>query len=149
MAPGTMGIMTSVGVFVCLFVGIGASLEDAYYQFSAAFEKLLQIYLEIAKFVLGMAAGGIVVVVSATIFRSTEPAKSLPPRYASPLAVLLLTIFYGVLAMVFLARSWEVWKRDKNSYTRWRYARNQALGFSAIGCFCLGYGWLVMAAVRG
>ena len=50
--------MAGVGVFLALFVGIGAKLEDARYQFSPNFDKLLQIYLDVIKFVLTMAAGG-------------------------------------------------------------------------------------------
>jgi hypothetical protein len=34
------------------------------------------------------------------------------------------------------------------SYTRFKYSRNQALGFSALGCFCIGYAWLVVDATR-
>jgi hypothetical protein len=149
MIPGTIGVGAGIGVFICLFLGIGAKLEDARFQFSPSFDKLLQIYLDVVKFILTMAGGGIVLVVSATIFRSDKPATPLPPRFASPLAILAFTILYGVLFMAFLARSYEISKRDSNVYTRWRYARNQALGFSAIICFCLGYGWLVVAAVMG
>jgi hypothetical protein len=149
MFPGIPGIAVGVGVFIALFVIVWLRLEDASYQFSKEFDKLLQIYLDITKFILTMAGGGIVLVVSATIFRSNEPVQPLPPHYASPLAVLALTILYGVLFMVFEARDYEISKRSKDLYTRWPYARNQALGYSAIICFCLGYGWLVIAAVRG
>jgi hypothetical protein len=146
---GTAGIAVGVGVFTFLFIASWVSLEDALYQFSDEFEKQVAIYLDIMKFVLSMAGAGIVLVVSATIFRSSDPAKPLPPRYASPLAILALTILYGVLFMIFLARDYEVSKRGEDLYNRWRYARNKALGFSTIMCFCLGYGWLVIAAVMG
>ena len=149
MFPGIAGASSGVGVFVCLLAAIWARLEDARYQFATDFDKQLQIYLDITKFILTMAGGGIVLVVSATIFRSSAPVRPLPAPYVSPLAVLALTVLYGVLFMVFEARDYEKSKRSKDLYTRWPYARNQALGYSAIVCFCLGYGWLVVAAVRG
>ena len=108
MAPGILGITVGTGVFICLFIGIGAALEGARYQFSQDFEKLLAIYLDVTKFILSMAAGGIVLVVSATIFRLSGTTTPLPPRLASPLAILVLTILYGVLFMVLLARSYEI-----------------------------------------
>jgi len=149
MFPGIFGIAIGLGVFIALFAIAWARLEDACYQFSKDFDKLLQIYLDIIKFILTMAGGGIVLVVSATIFRSSDPTRPLPAHYVSPLAVLVLTILYGVLFMIFEARDYEISKRNTDLYTRWPYARNQALGYSAITCFCLGYGWLVVAAVRG
>jgi Na+/H+-dicarboxylate symporter len=149
MFPGIAGIAVGLGVFLALFVIAWSRLEDASYQFSKEFDKLLQIYLDITKFILTMAGGGIVLVVSATIFRSGDPPRPLPARYVSPLAVLVLTIFYGVLFMICEARDYEISKRSTDLYTRLSYARNQAFGYSTVVCFCLGYGWLVVAAVRG
>jgi hypothetical protein len=132
MPRGTIGVTAGVAVFICLLVGKGISLEDARFQFAKDFDKQLQVYLDITKFILTMAGGGIVLVVSATIFRSSGERTSLPQQYASPLAILALTILYGVLFMACLARDYEKSKRSTDLYTRWPYAKNQALGYSAI-----------------
>jgi len=51
---------------------------------------------------------------------------------------------YGVLFMVMRIFNYEEFLHH-NNYTRTRYVRNQALGFSALVCFCLGYLWLVFS----
>jgi hypothetical protein len=59
------------------------------------FDKLLPIFLDIAKFVVGLAAGGIVLVISSTALSAT---RKLPLSYASPLAILagaFFTAFYS------------------------------------------------------
>jgi len=37
---------------------------------------------------------------------------------------------------------------DKKTYTRFKYARNHALGFGALICFCAGYLWLIVIVTR-
>ena len=71
MFPGIDALTTGVVVFLCLLVGIGKSLGDYSFQFAQEFDKQLQIYLEIAKFIVTH-------VVSATIFRSSDPIRPLP-----------------------------------------------------------------------
>jgi hypothetical protein len=61
-----------------------------------------------------------------------------------------MSIIYGVLFMTLLVLNYEHHRHNpaSNSYTRLKYARNQALGFSALSCFCIGYAWLVVSATR-
>jgi hypothetical protein len=61
-----------------------------------------------------------------------------------------MSIIYTVLFMIFLVLNYENHRNHPNSncYTRFKYTRNQAFGFSALACFCLGYTWLVVAATR-
>jgi len=55
-----------------------------------AFEKILAIYLDIAKFILGLAAGGIVLVIGSSALGQT---KKLPSAYAAALFLLAMSIF--------------------------------------------------------
>jgi hypothetical protein len=70
----------------------------------------------------------------------------LPWFYASALVLLALCVLCGVLFMVLLEYHSEVFLHG-NAYTRFQYIRNQALGFSALACFCAGCSWLVVAIV--
>jgi hypothetical protein len=150
--PGSLGIAVSVGAFLILLFVFNRVTPEGPFDFGKDFQTQLAVYLDIAKFVLGLAAGGIVLIVSASTLRinAVVPGASpprLPQAYASPMATLAMTIFYGVLFMAFLAYDFDVAKIDPNSYTRWKYVKNQTLGFSTLACFCIGYIWLVFAAV--
>ena len=110
------------------------------------FDKILEFYVDLAKFVVGLAAGAIVLVIGSSVFGAS---KHLPEAFASPLLLLALSILCGLIFMVFLVFNYEAFKHDPRSYTRFRYVRNQAFGFAGLVSFCAGYGWLIMAAVRG
>lgn len=138
-----------VGVFVALFVLAWLASPAPAFQFERAdgeFEKLLAAYLDVAKFIISLAAGGIVLVISSSALAS---AKKLPMAFASPLFLLAMSVFYGIIFMPFLVLNYESFKQRTSPYTRFKYVRNQALGFSALACFCIGYGWLIWAAVTG
>jgi len=148
--PGWLGIVVSIVVFFAMWF-LASSATDGkktfrFEQSAGEFEKMLAVYLDITKFILTLAAGGIVLIISSTALGS---GKQLPPQYASPLFILAMSIFYGILFMPFLALNYETYKHDPDSYSRPAYIRNQALGFAALACFCLGYAWLIVAAVRG
>ena len=100
-------------------------------------------YLDLAKFILGLAAGSIVLLVGSSAFHSNG---RLPEAFASPLFLLGLSIVYGILFMLFLVFNYEHLPSRGwfSSYTRFRYARNQALGFGSLSCFCVGYAWLIL-----
>lgn len=147
--PGWQGI--AVGVAVFLIIGIVVFKRTATFksftfeQADGGFEKILDQYLDVAKFILTLAAGGIVLVISSTALGS---ARKLPPGYASPLFVLVVSIFCGVLFMPLLVLDYEAFKHNKLCYTRARYVRNQTLGITSLACFCLGYAWLIFTAAR-
>jgi hypothetical protein len=112
-------------------------------------KRLLPMYLDIAKFVLGLAAGSIVLLVGSLNFNQAHarPLKS----FASPLFLVAMSIIYGVLFMIMLVLSYEHHLHhpdDPHSYTRFQYTRNQSLGFSALACFCISYIWLIAAATE-
>jgi hypothetical protein len=146
---GWQGIAVSMVIFSLMWAIVSRGTRGNSFVFERTpndFEKLLIVFLDIATFILTLAGGGIVLVISSTALGS---AKKLPPNYASPLFLLVMSMFYGILFMPLLALSYEAYKHDGDSYTRVAYIRNQTLAFSALACFCLGYGWLIVAAVRG
>lgn len=57
---------------------------------------------------------------------------------------------YGILFMVLEVFNYEAYRHhpDKKTYTRFKYARNHALGFGALICFCAGYLWLIVIVTR-
>jgi hypothetical protein len=155
--PGFYGIVAGVCLFPVLWLigWLGATgnisrtgPEEEAFHFDAqgrrgAFTTMLANYLDIAKVVLGLASGSIVLLVSSAAFHSDG---RLPPSFASPLFLLALSILYGVLFMALMMLDYENYQHhpQDNTYTRPKYARNQALGFSALLCFCVGYAWLIV-----
>jgi len=105
-----------------------------------AFEKLLAHYLDIAKVLIGLASGSIVLLVGSASFRS---AGRLPISFASPLSLLALSILYAVFFMVFEIMNYEDFRHRTRLYTRVKYSRNIGLGFGSLLCFCVGYMWLI------
>ena len=111
---------------------------------TGAFEKMLANYLDIAKVVIGLASGSIVLLVGSASFRSTG---HLPASYASPLCLLTLSILYAVLFMVFEMLNYEDYRHKTKRYSRFKYSRNLGLGFGGLVCFCVGYMWLILIVV--
>lgn len=112
--------------------------------------NLLHVYLDIAKTVLGLAAGSIVLLVGAMNFSPAGARHSLT-AFASPLFLVAMSIIYGVLFMILLVLSYEHHLHHPNepgAYTVLRFSRNQSLGFSALVCFCISYIWLIFDATR-
>jgi len=108
----------------------------------AAFEKFLAMYLDIAKLVISLASGSIVLLAGSSAFRSQA---NLPSFLASPLFLLAESILYGILFMVFLTIDYEGYRHSPTGYyTRFRYSRNEALGFSGFFCFL----WLIVVVTR-
>ena len=137
MFPGMLGIAIGLLLFVAIFLlGWLAAANDefTFEQKDGDFDKLLTAYLDIVKFTVSLAAGGIVLVISSTALAST---RKLPPVFASPLFLLAMSVFYGILFMPLLVLDYEAFKHKTRPYTKLRYSRNQALGFSALACFCM------------
>jgi hypothetical protein len=107
--PGFAGIVVAVCGFAfiwgltAILVGKGPFNMDAHEE-KGAFEPLLSNYLDIAKFVLGIASGSIVLLVGSSAFHGD---RGLPTSFASPLFVLAFCILYGVLFMFSLMFDYE------------------------------------------
>ena len=149
---GFFGIAVGLAMLGITWLAIHLRTKGKAFEFDAegekgAFEKLLTTYLDLAKFVLGLAAGSIVLLVGSSAFRANG---RLPSAFASPLFLLGLSIVYGILFMTFLIFNYEHYRHHpgSSSYSRFQYVRNQALGFAALFCFCVGYAWLIVAVTR-
>ena len=151
--PGFPGVATAVGLFAVIWLVVYLKSRGHPVVFDPAGKhgefgkRLLPMYLDITKSVLGLAAGSIVLLVGAINFNqsNTHSLKS----FASPLFLVAMSIVYGVLFMVLLALSYEHHlhhPNDPGSYTLFRYTRNQSLGFGSLACFCVSYVWLIAAA---
>jgi hypothetical protein len=151
--PGFPGIATAVGLLTLIWLIIYLKSKGTPVVFDPGGKhgefgkRLLPMYLDITKFVLGLAAGSIVLLVGSLNF-SQSIGRSLRP-FASPLFLVAMSIIYGVLFMILLALNYEYHlhhPNDPRSYTRFQYTRNQSLGFSALVCFCISYMWLIAVA---
>jgi zinc transporter ZupT len=153
--PGFPGIATAVGLFALIWLGVYLKCKGHPVVFDPGGKhgefgkRLLPMYLDITKAVLGLAAGSIVLLVGAMNFNpsSTRSLKS----FASPLFLVAMSIIYGVFFMILLALNYEHHlhhPHDPRSYTLFQYTRNQSLGFSALLCFCISYIWLIAAATE-
>jgi len=135
---GFFGIAVGLAILAVTWLVVYLRTKGTSFEFDAqgeqgAFEKMLATYLELAKFVLGLAAGSIVLLVGSSAFRANG---RLPAAFASPLFLLGLSIVYGILFMTFLIFNYEHYRHHPGpSYTRFRYVRNQALGFGSLLVF--------------
>src|SRR5579862_437712 len=152
---GFPGVATAVGVFALIWLIVYLRTKGQPVVFDPGSKhgefgkRLLPIYLDITKSILGLAAGSIVLLVGTLNFNQSS-ARSLKP-FASPLFLVAMSIIYGVLFMIFLTLNYEYHLHhpdDPHSYTRFKYTRNQSLGFGALVCFCISYIWLIAAATR-
>jgi len=147
--PGFGGIIVGFGVLIVVGLIVWLTTPKGAFTFETDpgfFEKMLATYLDIAKFIIGLASGGIVLIIGSSALSSSS--KKLPLEYASPLFVLAVSVVYGILFMPLITLDYEGFRHKTIQYTRWRYCRNQTLGFAALTCFCIGYAWLILAAVR-
>jgi hypothetical protein len=152
---GFGGIVTALGLFAILWLIVFLRTKGKFFTFDPGGSdgefgrSLLPMYLDITKFVLGLAAASIVFSLFGSSNFGQSNSRSLR-SFASPLFLVAMSIIYGVLFMIFLVLNYENHRNspDSQSDTRFKYTRNQAFGFSSLACFCVGYTWLVVAATR-
>jgi hypothetical protein len=147
---GFPGIATGLGLFLGTWLIVFSKTKGSSFDFDAqqekgAFEKLLPIYVDLTKFVLGLGTGSIVLLVGSSALHSSG---RLPDSFASPLFVLAASVSYGIFFMMLLTLHYEAYRHRTKAYTRPKYVLNQALGFSALFCFVVGYSWLIIAVTR-
>lgn len=110
-----------------------------------AFEPLLQKYLHLAEFMIGLATGSIVLLVGSSFFRGQN--GHLPWFYASPLLMLGASVVAGLSFMAWQILSYEE-SQHGNPHTAKAYSLSETLGFSSIAYFFIGYLWLIIAVTR-
>jgi hypothetical protein len=144
------GIIIAIFLFLIVWfvVWLRNKNDIGPYNFDAlnatgAFEKFLQVYIDIFKFVLGLASGSIVLLIGSSSFRQSG---NLPSSFTSPLFLLTASILYGILLMLFLSINYESYRHNEAPYTKFRYTRNVALGYSSLLSFIFGYIWLIYIA---
>jgi hypothetical protein len=108
---------------------------------AGAFEPLLQKYLHLAEFIIGLATGSIVLLVGSSVLHGKDGRS--PWFYASPLLVLAASVLTGILFMVSLILSYEDVQHG-NPHTAGAYAFIETLGFSSLLLFVIGYVWLIL-----
>jgi hypothetical protein len=107
-----------------------------------AFEPLLQKYLHLAEFTIGLATGSIVLIVGASFLHGKE--GRLPWFYANPLLTLAGSVLAGIVFMAVLILSYEDVQHG-NPHTPYAYAAIETAGFTALLLFIIGYVWLIFA----
>ena len=110
-----------------------------------SFEPFLAKYLRLGEFMIGLASGSIVLLVGSSALHGQN--GHLPWHYASPLLLLSSCVLYGLLFMVWLVLHYEGYQHG-DKHTKALYSLSEALGFSSLSCFVIGYFWLVIAVTR-
>ena len=107
-----------------------------------AFDPLLQKYLHLAEYGIGLATGSIVLLIGSSLFHGKD--GRLPPFYASPLLILAASVATGVLFMAWLLLTYETVQHG-NPHTAFAYSLSETLGFSSLVLLLVGYVWLILA----
>ena len=151
--PGFPGLATAAVLFAVIWLAVYLKTRgqpvvfDPERKHGKFGKRLLPMYLDITKSVLGLAAGSIVLLVGSLNFNQSKTRNL--KSFASPLYLVAMSVIYGVLFMILLTMNYEQHlhrPNDPHSYTRFQYTRNQSLGFSALLCFCVSYIWLIAVA---
>ena len=147
--PGFPGIATGTLLVCVVWLIAYLSLEKGPFNMDfpgevGSFLKMLKIYCDIAKVVIGFASATIAALIGTSILNSNGAAGSLLKPLASPLFVLAFCILWGVCFMAFETTDYEAYRHRQIQYTRFRYSRNLALGYSCLLCFTVGYLWLIV-----
>jgi hypothetical protein len=110
-----------------------------------AFDPLLQKYLRLGEFMIGLATGSIVLLVGSSVLHGKD--GHLPWFYASPLLILAASVVGGVSFMAWLIISYEEVQHG-NPHPSKAYSFSETLGFSSLLFFCIGYVWLIVVVAR-
>ena len=111
----------------------------------SAFEPLLQKYLRLGEFMIGLATGSIVLLVGSSVLRGRD--GRLPRFYASPLLILAASVLTGLGFMAWLLLGYEEVQHG-NPHTPKAYSLMETLGFSSLALFSIGYVWLIIVVTR-
>ena len=148
LVPGVPGLVVGLLVFAVLWLiayyAVGQGPFEMEPRGPGSFEPHLRNYVEIAKLIISLAVGSIVLLAGTGLFRG---AGLLPWVFASPLVLLALSVVFSVVFMSLLVHGYESFLHE-HPHTRFRYSLHVALGFSALLCFSVGYLWLAFRLVQ-
>ena len=138
--------MTVCGVLIGVWT-ISRSMKKGNYNLdpqgkAGAFEPLLQKYLRLAEFTIGLATGSIVLLVGSSVLHGKD--GRLPIGYASPLLVLAGSALAGIAFMASMILSYEEYQHG-NPHTARAYALIETFGFTSLLLFVGGYVWLILS----
>jgi hypothetical protein len=148
---GFTGVVTAVAVPVVIGAGcyMNRRKTSAYnldpQGKSGAFEPLLQKYLHLAEFMIGLATGSIVLLIGSSVLHGKD--GRLPWFYASPLLILAASVITALIFMALLILNYEEYQHG-NLHTPLAYSLSEALGFGSLFLFFVGYVWLILVATR-
>ena len=147
---GFSGSITSSVIGLSLWVFFRATKKHEAYNLGPqgdphAYEPLLNKYIRLMEFVIGIATGSIVLIVGSSALHGK--VGQLPWFYASPLILIAASVIYGTSFMAYQILTYEDVLHG-NKHTAKQYALNQTLGFSGILCFIIGYIWLILSATN-
>ena len=148
--PGISGIITVLVLtpIVWFIVRSQNKLENYNHDPKAvpgAFEPFLQKYLRLAEFIIGLAAGAIVLIIGASFYHGD--GGHLPWTFASPLLVLAVSILASLGFMAWQILSYENTQHGCKHTAR-DYSLSEALGWGSLLFFFIGYVWLILAATH-
>jgi hypothetical protein len=147
---GFSGSLASVGIgFLIWFNRRREKTAEAYNLGPGGnpkeYEPILARYIRLAEFVIGLAAGSIVLIVGSSALHGQ--GGHLPWFYASPLILIASSVVYGIGFMALQLVTMEEVLHG-NPHTAFTYSLNETLGYSCLACFLLGYLWLVIAVTN-
>jgi hypothetical protein len=148
--PGFSGAVIGPIVLFSVWAACYRNKESEWYNLDpqakpGAYEPLLSKYIRASEFIIGLATVSIVLLVGSSALHAQ--AGRLPWFYASPLLLLGWSVIFGVAFMVWLIFTYEEYQHG-NKHTKLVYSISEALGFSSLGCFCLGYILLIFLVTR-
>ena len=142
---GTGGCILNAAVFSSAWLICYRIADHEAFTFElrgpGSFESRLANYTKTAETLIGLSSGSVVLLAGSSILKSNG---RLPWFYASPLALLGMSVVCGIFFIGLLNFFYEGYLNFPNSYTRLKYSLVQALGFSSLICFGLAYAWLVL-----
>jgi hypothetical protein len=154
---GFTGLMLGPAIFGAIFLARISGRKDVAYNLDpkgvpGAFDPLLTKYIKAAEFIIGIAVGSIVLLIGSSALRIEGGNISghggrLPWFFASPLLLLGWSVMSGVAFIVWETFSYEEYQHG-NPHTKRIYSVSEALGFTSLCCFCLGYMLLIFLVTR-
>jgi len=154
---GFTGLVLGPVIFVTIFLARSSGRKDVAYNLDpqgvpGAFDPLLAKYIRAAEFIIGIATGSIVLLVGSSALRIEGGSISghgghLPWFFASPLLLLGWSVMFGAAFIVWEIFSYEEYQHG-NPHTKRIYSISEALGFTSLSCFCLGYMFLIFLVTR-
>jgi hypothetical protein len=97
---------------------------------NGTFNVVLNHYISVTKVLITVASASIA-------FGHTPVVNG---KLLSAKVILAFSVLYGVLFCASLLYRYDTYNQDVESYSRFWFATVQALGFSALACFIIGYG---------